>query len=177
VEKLIVAPAREEELPEILRIYASARRFMRESGNPRQWEEGYPSRELLLEDIRERRLFTLRNREEIAGVFVFFTGEEPTYRVIENGAWLSDAPYGTIHRIAGNGKTHGILRAALRYASGITGHLRIDTHGENLVMQRHLENEGFRYCGVIRVRGNSPRLAYERLGTEEEEDRQKKETR
>lgn len=33
-----------------------------------------------------------------------FLGEDESYRVIEDGAWHLDQPYGTIHRLASNGK-------------------------------------------------------------------------
>ena len=32
-----------EEIPEIMKIYEAARRFMAEHGNPTQWVIGYPS--------------------------------------------------------------------------------------------------------------------------------------
>lgn len=51
--------------------------------------------------------------EKIVGGFAFIIGREPNYAVIENGAWHSDQPYGTIHRIASNGQTKGIAEPAL----------------------------------------------------------------
>ncbi len=46
-------------------------------------------------------------KPETSGVsFAFILGEDPTYQQID-GAWLNDQPYGTIHRIAGNGKIKG----------------------------------------------------------------------
>ena len=36
---------------EILEIYARARRFMQETGNPTQWGDSYPPEELVDEDI------------------------------------------------------------------------------------------------------------------------------
>lgn len=164
---LTVLRAEEKDIPQILAIYASARRFMRENGNPDQWEEGYPPKELLTEDLRKKRLFVLTEGRTIRGVFVFAVEEEPTYRVIEDGAWLSDAPYGVIHRIAGDGEARGIFRTALRYAEGITGHLRIDTHEKNRTMRRLICEAGFRECGVIRVRNGSKRLAFEKLSGKE----------
>ncbi len=162
---LDVRPARTEDVPRLLEIYASARRFMRESGNPDQWEDGYPSREVLEKDLGNSRLFALVEGETIHGVFVFSQDEEPTYRVIEDGAWFSDAPYGVIHRIAGDGERHGIFRTAVSFAERYTGHLRIDTHRQNRTMRRLIAEAGFRECGVIRVRDGSPRLAYEKLPT------------
>ena len=164
---LTISRAEESDIPRLLEIYASARRFMRENGNPDQWEESYPPEELLREDIRKESLFVLTEDRTVRGVFAFAVEEEPTYRVIEDGAWLSNAPYGVIHRIAGDGEARGIFRAALRYAEGITGHLRIDTHENNRTMRRLLREAGFRECGVIRVRNGSKRLAFEKLSGKE----------
>ena len=160
---LDVRPARTEDVPRFLEIYASARRFMRESGNPDQWEEGYPSREVLEKDLGNSRLFALVEGETIHGVFVFSQDEEPTYRVIEDGAWFSDAPYGVIHRIAGDGERHGIFHTAVSFAERYTGHLRIDTHADNTVMQGMLAKLGFVHCGTIYVHEDrDPRLAFEK---------------
>ena len=42
-------------------------------------------------------------------------------------------------------------------------HLRIDTHGDNTVMQRLMEKLGFTHCGTIYVEEDDyPRLAYEK---------------
>ena len=52
------------------------------------------------------------------------------------------------------------------------GHLRMDTHGDNTVMQRLLTKLGFRYCGIIHVEeDDDPRLAYEKLPDTQEEMR------
>ena len=40
----------------------------------------------------------------IHGVFALFEGAEPTYAHIEEGEWLNDEPYVTIHRLAGDGQ-------------------------------------------------------------------------
>lgn len=87
-------------------------------------------------------------------------GDKPTYQYIENGAWLNDAPYVTIHRIAGDGRTHGILRCAADYCKSISANVRIDTHENNTTMQRQIEKNGFKRCGTIYVEDGSPRIAY-----------------
>lgn len=97
------------DLPDILSIYEHARTFMAESGNPAQWADGYPQRELLLQDIERGQLYLCRDTRTVYGVFAFIIGEDETYARIENGSWLSDAPYGTIHRIAGNGRGKSVL--------------------------------------------------------------------
>lgn len=53
----------------------------------------------------------------IHGVFALFDGAEPTYAHIEEGEWLNDEPYVTIHRLAGDGRVHGCSNAPPSIAS------------------------------------------------------------
>ena len=99
------------DLPQILAIYAHARAFMAQHGNPNQWGASRPTEADITAHIAARELYVLREADAIHGVFAFILGEDPTYRVIEQGAWLSDAPYGTIHAVASDGQIHGLLRA------------------------------------------------------------------
>ena len=67
------------DLDQIEQIYVYARRFMAENGNPTQWKDGYPQRQLLEEDIREGKLYVAQQDDGLYGVFVFVVGEDPTY--------------------------------------------------------------------------------------------------
>ena len=149
------------DLPQILAIYAHARAFMAQHGNPNQWGASRPTEADITAHIAARELYVLREADAIHGVFAFILGEDPTYRVIEQGAWLSDAPYGTIHAVASDGQIHGLLSQIVAYCEQTTKHLRIDTHHDNHTMQRLIEGAGFRRCGVIYVEDGSPRIAYQ----------------
>jgi len=155
--------AQAEDLPFIMQIYESARAFMRTNGNYSQWINGYPSEELLRADIEKQQLFVMRHEGRICGVFAFIIGEDPTYRVIENGAWRSSDPYGTIHRIAGDGTVHGILKQAVAFCEKRIGYLRIDTHEANAPMLRAVARNGFTRCGIIHLEDGSPRIAFDRI--------------
>jgi hypothetical protein len=151
-----------EDLPRIEEIYAYARRFMAETGNPNQWGKKNPPTDVLVEDIHRGDLFVVENNTGIHGVFYFLIGEDPTYLFIEDGHWLSDQPYGTIHRIAGDG-SGGVFKAALDFCRKQISHLRIDTHHDNHIMQHVVEKHGFHRCGIIFISDGSPRIAYEML--------------
>ena len=157
-----IKKASPEDLQAIMKIYAGARAFMAKTGNPNQWKTGHPPRQLLEQDIREGNLYVLSCEGEIHGVFAFFLGEDPTYRVIQGNGWRSSAPYGTIHRIAGDGNG-GILHACVGFCRKQIGYLRIDTHEDNRVMQGALRKEGFAPCGIIHIADGSPRIAYDLL--------------
>ncbi len=156
-----IRPAAFSDLPRILEIYAYARKFMEDTGNPNQWGNSHPPRQQLEQDIREGRLFVISQERKIHGVFFFAPVPDETYALID-GAWHSDKPYGVIHRIAGDG-SGGILAAAAAFAHTRIDHIRIDTHRDNHVMQKALKKQGFRPCGVIHIADGSPRMAYDKI--------------
>lgn len=156
-----IRSAKPEDLHRILDIYAYAREFMVKTGNPNQWGKTNPPVETLEEDIRQGNLYIVE-KEGIHGVFAYFTEPDPTYSYIEGGAWLSDTPYGTIHRVAGDG-SGGVFSAVLAYAMENNPHVRIDTHHDNKVMQHVLAKHGFRRTGIIYLKNGDPRIAFEKV--------------
>ena len=155
-----------EDLDRMLEIYASARRFMAEHGNPNQWgPTNWPPKELLEKDIAAGDSYVCRLNGKVVGTFYYVYGREiePTYQVIDDGAWRDESSYGVVHRIASDRSAKGIGQFCLEWAYSRCGHLRIDTHGDNLVMQGLLKKLGFVHCGTIYVREDkAPRLAYEK---------------
>lgn len=72
-------------------------------------------------NIRKGELFVGEDdKGDIHFVFAFILGADPTYSYIENGNWLSDEPYGTIHRIAGDGMFSGVVKTAVVLCLSIT---------------------------------------------------------
>lgn len=157
-----VRTAQKPDLERIQEIYAYARAFMAKTGNPNQWGKNHPPAAQLKQDIENGSLFVITDGEIIHGVFFFRIGDDPTYHKIDGGAWRSNSPYGTIHRIAGDG-SGGILRTAVEFGRKQIDHLRIDTHEDNLVMQYAVTKQGFQYRGVIVTDDGSPRIAYDLL--------------
>lgn len=145
----------------MLEIYESAKHFMHTNGNPNQWNSGYPDREVLICDIKSNHLYVMQDDYGIIyACFALIGGEDPTYKVID-GKWHSDAPYGTIHRIAGDGSRRGVFSECTAFARTIYNHLRVDTHKDNLPMQKAVKRDGFEYAGIIYLADGSPRLAYD----------------
>jgi hypothetical protein len=160
-----VRKAKPEDIPSILDIVADAVRTMRASGNLRQWTDGYPSRETIATDIRNRVGYLVTGPSGQAdGYFAMIPSPEPTYAVIYGGEWLDDSlPYRVIHRIAGRAGTHGIFSAIMDHAFSVTDNVRIDTHADNAIMQHNILKHGFRFCGTILLANGDPRLAYQKL--------------
>ena len=101
---------------------------------------------------------------QMQAVFAFVLGEDPTYKVIEDGQWLNDTlPYGTLHRLASAGESKGVGKAVVEWCLEHCESLRADTHADNKAMQHILEETGFTRCGVIHVADGSPRFAYQRM--------------
>ena len=150
-----------EDLKTIMDIYRTAQDFMIESGNPDQWGHRYPTVDLIESDIENGLCHLIYEGENPHGVFALFEGSEPTYEHIENGEWLNDDEYVTIHRIASDGKIHGIFRYAVTYCKRNYTNIRIDTHASNIVMQNQIERNGFERCGTIYVADGSHRMAYQ----------------
>ena len=159
---ITITKAKFEELNEIEKIYDLARKFMKESGNPNQWKNNHPSRELLEDFIKREVLYVVKYNNKICASFACILGEDETYKKIE-GAWLSDTPYVTIHAIASDKTLKGVFGLVLNYIQIKYKHIRIDTHNDNKIMQHLILKNGFKYCGIIYVADLSPRLAYEKI--------------
>ena len=157
----------DQDLERMMEIYGFARNFMAEHGNPYQWgPTNWPPEALIRQDIAAGNSYVCENDAgRIAGTFFYTCGEdiEPTYREITDGAWLDGSPYGVVHRIAADGSEKGVGAFCIGWAYGQCGHLRIDTHGDNRVMQNLLGKLGFIHCSTIYVEeDDDPRLAYEK---------------
>lgn len=150
------------DLPPILRIYADARAYMRENGNPHQWSGAYPDEATLRSDIESNQLFVCTEGQEILGVFCYFFGEEPTYAQIYEGAWKSSTPYGVLHRIAVSLHRRGVASFCFDFCYAQCKNLKIDTHRDNIPMQKSLAKNGFSYCGIIYLASGDERLAYQK---------------
>ncbi|WP_253946420.1 GNAT family N-acetyltransferase [Palleniella intestinalis] len=149
------------DIPRLMEIFSIARKFMKDTGNPCQWPEDYPGKDLLLADICHGDSYVCTSGEEIVATFVLRDGKDPTYNIIYNGAWTNDNPYATIHRIASSGKTKGIFLHVMQYAVRHHDTIRIDTHRDNKPMQHVINKAGFRYCGIIHCWNGDERLAYQ----------------
>lgn len=158
---MYIKKAKIEDLDKIMGLYRIAQDFMIESGNPNQWGHNYPSADLIKDDIANEVCYLICDDDSPHGVFALFCGDEPTYEYIENGEWLNDEKYVTLHRIASDGKVHGIFKCAIEYCKSISNNIRIDTHKSNIIMQKLIEKEAFEKCGTIYVKDGTPRIAYQ----------------
>lgn len=160
--ELKIRQAQERDLQRIMELYEKARQFMADHGNPTQWPPEYPSKELVTQNMAEGHLYVCTADERIAAVFYYRSGEDPDYKIIHDGQWLDDSPYGVVHRITSDGSVRGAASFCLNWAWKQCGNLRIDTHENNVVMQNLLKKNGFLYCGIVYIKGGEERLAYQK---------------
>lgn len=153
-----------EDLPLCMEVLRSGRLFQRQQGFF-QWPDGFPKEEIIRSDIQNGNGYVLRSAGIVAAyLYIGFDGD-PYYPAIE-GAWLNDAPYAVIHRVAIGSDFRGKGLADIIFAlaedvcrSRGVRNLRIDTHAQNQRMQHILEKNGYRCCGTV-MQDNGPRLAY-----------------
>ena len=100
------------DLEGIRAVYAAAKAFMDAHGNASQWEPGYPD-SVIPGDIANGNCYVETENGVIHGVFVCILGEDPTYRVITDGAWRNDNPYATIHRLGSMARSPALPAGAL----------------------------------------------------------------
>lgn len=164
---MIIRKSEGKDIDKMMEIYALARDFMAKTGNPNQWgPTNWPPRQLITGDIAEGKSYVCEEEGTVTGTFYFDCGKdiEPTYRNIEDGQWADESPYGVIHRMAADGTVKGTGAAIIDWALSRCPHMRIDTHGDNIVMQKLLEKKGFERRGTIYVvEDNYPRFAYEKI--------------
>ena len=85
--KLTVRRAAAADLPTLLQIFDNARAFMRTHGNPHQWPDSYPGAARLAAEIERGVCYVVMGEGAIQAVFCLIPGDEPTYRIMEDGVW------------------------------------------------------------------------------------------
>ena len=143
-------------------IYAAAREYMKAAGNPDQWSGAYPDSVEILSDIASGTGYVVEDEGEVVAVFYFSAGPDATYSKIYDGEWKSNEPYAVIHRVAVKHHGRGIIDFIFSECFAAAGHLRIDTHRDNIPMQKVLKRNGFEYCGIIYIETGAERIAFEK---------------
>ncbi len=167
------------DLDRIMLLFDMARATMKALGID-QWQDGYPYRENIEEDINNGESYVVTDGGEIVATFMLMKRNEPTYDIVYDGKWLDDGEkYATVHRItvapdmreraaSREGQTpvsKVIMDYAKAYArkNGLTSGVKIDTHKGNIAMRKMLEKNGFVHCGSILLEDGKERVGYQFL--------------
>lgn len=159
---MLIRKATEDDLGVILSLRDAARKIMRSTGNLSQWPENVPSASQFESDIRAGFSYVVEVDGQPVATFALIPGPDPTYGVVYDGCgWKRDCEdYGVIHRLASNGKAHGVLAEVLRFAIDRYDDIRIDTHADNAIMRKQLSRHGFTHVGDILLSNGEPRMAF-----------------
>lgn len=163
---MFIKKANISDIVRIREIYDIAKQYMDNTGNPNQWKKGYPSEEILYNDIEKEQLYVCVENSIVCGVFMFAITDDVTYHIITDGEWKNDEPYAVIHRIASDGTVKGLFSQVVTFCrkqikEQNIRNLKIDTYKDNLTMQHVVEKNGFEKCGTIYLKDGSPRIAYQ----------------
>ncbi|GAB6151197.1 GNAT family N-acetyltransferase [Clostridium novyi] len=157
------------DITNILEIIFEAQNYFKKH-NIDQWQDGYPNFETIDNDINKGYGYVLVKDEIILGTVALSFDKEESYTNIYDGNWLSNENSAVIHRIAISNKLKGnnLASVIIKHIEDICLNknihsIKIDTHEDNISMQKLLYKNNFKYCGVVYLEDNSKRIAFEKL--------------
>lgn len=165
------------DLSDIMAVLSDARDFLKSQGHD-QWQSGYPSADIIENDIKKGQCWVFEEDGKIISTLAIVPEVDPSYAVID-GEWKNDTDsYVAVHRVA-VAKTHrssGVAKNMLELARDLSygwscESVRIDTHPMNIPMQKLIKKCGFSRCGEIRLVGGIEhgkiRIAFEKVASYE----------
>ncbi len=157
---------KKEDIDIVLSMYEDAKIRLKESGI-NQWQDGYPNKETLLVDMEAGESYVVIDNDKVVATCMISSQVDSNYSIIE-GAWLDDNPYVVIHRVATDAKylKKGYASYCFKIAKEEFPHInsiKIDTHLENIAMQKMLNKNGFMECGIVYVANNAKRIAFQKI--------------
>ena len=160
---------RAEDLDAIMGLVADAQKWFAGQGID-QWQDGYPTRELILNDIAVGDNYIIEYNDAVAATVVISFGGESTYNEIMGRGWLNENPYAVVHRIAVSDayRRKGIAKEILHYTEALCVErgikdIRIDTHRDNVAMRSLFKKMGYTHCGRITLASGASREAYHKV--------------
>ena len=168
---MTIRSATKKDIPSIMEIIKDAQLHLANQKID-QWQDGYPTVEIIENDIANNESFVVVNERDIPfATTMFTTSPEPTYTNIE-GNWVTPVSisYGVIHRLAISAKhrKQGMAKSVFqefenRLVKNNIYSMKVDTHRGNKGMQHMLTSIGYQYCGVIYLESGDERLAFEKV--------------
>lgn len=157
------------DLDQIVEIIELSKKYLKET-KVDQWQDGYPAKEDLGRDIESRNSYVLTNKDEIVATTVISLDGESTYNSIFNGEWITNEEYIVMHRVAVHDryKGKGIFKELIKEAENLALNkgifsIKIDTHRDNISMQKAVLKNDFKKCGIIYLEDGSERIAFEKV--------------
>ncbi|MDQ0194537.1 GNAT family N-acetyltransferase [Paenibacillus wynnii] len=130
-----IRAGRQDEIEQIMELITRCVQVMQNSGSD-QWDESYPNREVIKEDLEHGTLYVCEVEGAIAGIIVLDENQAEEYSAIH---WVQNqGPHLSMHRLAVHPEVQGkgIARRLIAFAedhalrSGYTS-IRLDTYAKN----------------------------------------------
>ena len=152
-------PATPDDLDALVALYAAAARDMQNKGID-QWDERYPDREILSEDVESGDMVLGLLDGAMACAYVVNRDCDPEYA---SGAWAhAQGRFCVLHRLCVNPAMQGkgLARQAMARMEKTAREqgfdsVRLDVFSQNLHAQRLYEGLGYRRTGEVRFRKGS----------------------
>ena len=164
---MILRKATFSELPIIWDILQQAIEQRKKDGS-KQWQNGYPNEQTILDDITNGYAYVLTDNDLIVAYVAIIFGVELAYNDIK-GKWLTNDDYVVVHRVAtadtvkGKGIATQLFKMIEDFSSAQKVYsIKVDTNFDNIPMMRIFDKLGYIYCGEVFFNGAS-RKAYEKI--------------
>ena len=157
------------DLERIMELVTDAQNWFRKQ-NIDQWQDGYPTCEIISNDISNNENHIVELNGVAVATFVLSFAGEPTYNETKGKGWLNENRYAVVHRIAvaDECRRKGIAHEILRYVEEVSVEqgirdIRIDTHRDNIAMRSLLKKLGYTHCGRITLTSGAFRKAFHKI--------------
>lgn len=142
--------------------------FLHEQGID-QWQNRSVTIDHILPVITRQDAYCWIDEYDIIQAFAVLEDYDINYDQLTHGRWLFDGPYYAIHRVMmaessrGKGYTRFVFSDIEKIAyAHHKNSLRIDTHQDNVIMQKSIIKMGFRHSGEAVVADGTSRIIFEK---------------
>jgi len=150
-----------DDIEDCLQLAYFANQLMLKRNNP-QWSMGYPTKEILTEDVDKNQLIVVLEENKIVAMMALVKEKDSLYE--EYDFW-TPGKYISVHRVVSrrSGLGRKLLNLAIDKAKKMGANVRIDTHVKNLHMQSLIESLNFKKVGEVAqpFTDNTLALSYE----------------
>lgn len=162
---MLIRKTTSADLPYLDAIFDTCRAYMKAEGNLDQWDDKYPTSEVVRACLPENHDYVcISDDGEVLGTFSIGS-YEAEYDRMRDGVWNCSAPYVVIHRMAvlpGRGAGQFIFNWLLKTCP----HIRLDTHENNQTMKHILNKLGFKRTGIVTYEGYGDRICFDYVSPE-----------
>ncbi len=151
----IFRPAEAGDADAIIELYTQAISHMRENGID-QWDERYPTEEILCEDIASGEMYVLTRGDDILSAVVVNAAQDEEYAI---GDWRYGEHAAVIHRLCVHPKfqRQGIAKETMRHAERLIAQrgydcIRLDAFTLNPYALQLYEGFGYTKAGEVTYR-------------------------